>query len=154
MLATPSSHRSVQPALSAKNALPQLKKYELWNGAGVLVLNIDDSVLTLLHEGELLAQCKFSASELYVCALLLAFHPTYVPIEELLAILIEKPVKDCLMRLNEAAGISYDLYHQMTMPVRRAISSCRKLLVPFGIDIHAIDMTGYELRPLVIRGQR
>jgi hypothetical protein len=154
MMAPLSSQSSGLSALSSQQVPSHLKKYHLWDKEDVFVLNLDDRVLTLLREGELLAQCTFSNAEFYVCALLLTFYPTYAPIEELLTILIEKPVEDCLKQLNEAVERGYDSFYHMTLPVRHAISRCRKQLAPFGVTIHAIDLTGYELRPLVVRGQR
>jgi hypothetical protein len=154
MLASPSTPSSGRSPLSPRHTPPHLKKYHLWNEEDALVLNIDDGVLTLLREGEIFVQCLLSASELYVCALLLAFYPAYAPMEELQATLTEKPVDDCLKQLNEAIENGYDHYYRLVRPVHNAITRCRKLLVPFGITIQAIDLIGYELRPLAVRGQK
>jgi hypothetical protein len=138
---------ALSPVLSER-VKPQVKKYALWEDGRIFILNplTKGGILTLLQEREITAQCVLSDSEMYIIDLLFKLYPAYSPIEELLAILKDKPVAACLEMLSEAADSSnYGDYAPLTRCVCTAVSACRKHLRAFGIDIKAIDKIGYEL---------
>jgi hypothetical protein len=126
---------------------PQVRKY-FWENGRVFILNPlgRGAIFTLLQDREIAAQCLLTDSETYVVDLLFTFYPDYAPIEELLAVLKDVPVATCLSSLSQAADSSdYQTYFTLTRSVRYTVSLCRKHLMPFGIEIHAIDKTGYEI---------
>lgn len=130
---------------------PQVRKYVIGEEDGrVFILNPlnKGAILTLLQEGEMIAQCMLSDFEMYIIDLLFTSYLDYAPMEELLAVLRDKPVDACLSLLSQVADSSdYKAYYLATRSVRNAISTCRKRLLPFEVEIQAIDKTGYEVRP-------
>lgn len=139
---------ALSPVLSERMK-SQVRKYALWEDGRVFLLNPLNrgAILTLLQDREMIAQCLLTDSETYVVDLLFTSYPEYTPVEELLAVLKDKPVDACLKSLQAADSDDYKAYHALTRSVRLTISECRKHLQPFGIGIRAIDKTGYEVLP-------
>ncbi len=111
-----------------------------------LILNSDQSILSLIRGEEILEQQLLSPGEMYVIEALLKNYPDYCPYEIVLSAMTGKSIDQC--REKVLWGIEEGTVDVVMRPVRNLLGRCRMKLRPFGIEVKSIVHMGYLLVPL------
>jgi len=111
-----------------------------------LILNCDQSILSLLGGEEILEQQLLSPGEMYVVEALLKNYPDYCPYEIVLSAMTGKSIDQC--REKVLWGLEEGTVDVVMRPVRNLLGRCRMKLRPFGIEVKSIVHMGYLLVPL------
>ena len=111
-----------------------------------LILNSDQSILSLIMGEEILEQQLLSPGEMYVIEALLKNYPDYCPYEIVLSAMTGKSIDQC--REKVLWGIEEGTVDVVMRPVRNLLGRCRMKLRPFGIEVKSIVHMGYLLVPL------
>ncbi len=111
-----------------------------------LILNYDQSILSLIMGEEILEQQLLSPGEMYMVAELLKNYPDYCPYELVLSAMTGKSIEKCREQVNW--GLEEGTVDVVMRPVRNLLGRCRMKLRPFGIEIKSIVHMGYLLVPL------
>jgi len=111
-----------------------------------LILNYDQSILSLIMGEEILEQQLLSPGEMYVIEALLKNYPDYCPYEIVLSAMTGKSIDQC--REKVLWGIEEGTVDVVMRPVRNLLGRCRMKLRPFGSEVKSIVHMGYLLVPL------
>jgi len=119
-----------------------------------LVLNLETRTVSLLSDGPIqIVEQQLSANEMRLFVPILESFPHYCPYEVLLSHIFTNTVTEasiarCFQRLQESQACGK--WQQELRPVRRALSSLRKKLHRFGLEIANIRERGCNLTSLTI----
>ena len=107
-----------------------------------LILNLEDSIVTLIVAGDIEAQQIFAAPEMTALLTLLEVHPEPCTNAALYAALTEVAQADA----QEFLQVVDDAYLDIALrPVRAVLKRCRAGLDSLNLGIQPVDDTGYKL---------
>ena len=120
-----------------------------------LVLNLETRTVSLLSDGPIqIVEQQLSANEMHLFVPILESFPHYCPYAVLLSHIFTNTVTEasiarCFQRLQEAQACGK--WQQELRPVRRALSSLRKKLHRFDLEISNIRERGCNLTSLIVK---
>jgi hypothetical protein len=110
---------------------------------GVLVLDTEQGVLTLLESCQIVETQRFSTLEVTALEELLGAYPHYCMHATFLHAMTGKSIEKCIDKVNWA--YEQNTFDALMRPTRNILSRCRMKLRLFGLDIKSVNFSRYLL---------